>query len=371
MVVLCSARLNRWNIQYYHHKILIMAKRMTASASHLAADDDQSSCESLGALAEQTRNLLMNASPHSVDCVPKEMHPLPPFIPKSHWTRLGQAIRIAENPTCASIPGNYWISLRCDGTGFSKFIKSMERRNIMESGWSPTLASIMKKCCQELMSKFSAKCGFTQSDELTILLPPSTKLDDNGEYHLHQHGGRVQKLCSLAAANVTACFNQQLVRLFRKHGIQQENDHGQEGDEGDDPGIYATFDCRVGMYETEVQAMSLILWRSYDCSVNSVSDAVFRLKGTIAGAGAMVKQRTDQKLQWLHQHSQLPLAPHQREGCYFVRVKRVITTINPVTNQPVTCLRSKIEHVEGNVLILFKNNQMIPPDEELEESGSS
>jgi tRNA(His) 5'-end guanylyltransferase len=79
-----------------------------------------------------------------------------------------------------------------------------------------------------------------------------------------------------------------------------------------------TFDCRVGAYQTEQEAVSLLLcWRAYDCSVNGVSDAVFRCKGNVGGAGQAARLSTVQKLQWLHNRSLLPLPLHQRQGSYF------------------------------------------------------
>eukprot|EP00971_Amphidinium_carterae_P062658 1240264-Amphidinium_carterae.1 len=41
----------------------------------------------------------------------------------------------------------------------------------------------------------------------------------------------------------------------------------------------ATFDCRIASYESFEQAVSLLLWRAYDCGVNGVSDKVHHLKG--------------------------------------------------------------------------------------------
>ena len=363
------SRFKIWKAACYTHNLRNSIPTMDPPISHREDGSgnvhSRISNDSLAATAAKTQAMLKEHFPRTLHDVPPELHPLPPFVSKEQWTLLGNAIRTAENPTVLSIPGKYWISLRCDGNGFGRFIKKLKKHGVFtDQGWSPTMASVMTKCCRELMSKFAAKCGFTQSDEITVLIPPTSVDAKNGQvHHPHAHNGRVQKLCSLAAALVTATFNNEIVRLCHKHGITayDDNDH-------DDGLFLACFDCRVGMYETEQEALSVLLWRSYDCGVNGVSDAVFSLKGMVEGAGAMVKESTDHKLKWLYEHSKLPLPPHQREGAYFVKRRRRVVAKDHITNLPVTCLRSRIEQVEGNVLTLFKNNALFPPDEEMDTS---
>eukprot|EP00300_Choanocystis_sp_HF-7_P003997 c13046_g1_i3.p1 GENE.c13046_g1_i3~~c13046_g1_i3.p1 ORF type:complete len:191 (-),score=58.37 c13046_g1_i3:8-580(-) len=129
------------------------------------------------------------------------------------------------------------------------------------------------------------------------------------------------------------------------------------------------FDCRVGVYSSRDQALGLILWRAYDCGVNSVSDAVHRLKGKIEGAGAVVKEHTNAKLEWLQANHQLPLPPHQANGSFFVKVKRVREGTDPRTQSAVPCLRATVEQVAGNVLILAANDALFPPDDVIPEGA--
>jgi len=46
-----------------------------------------------------------------------------------------------------------------------------------------------------------------------------------------------------------------------------------------------------------------------------------------------------------------------------VKVKRVQTGKNQKTGEEVSFLRSKIEQVHGNVLMLFKEDKLFPADE--------
>eukprot|EP00438_Fugacium_kawagutii_P032261 Skav209892 [mRNA] locus=scaffold2642:368992:373353:- [translate_table: standard] len=90
---------------------------------------------------------------------------------------------------------------------------SMDVRGAFSQGYSDEFAQLMRECCQSLMVKFSAICGYTQSDEMTLVISAASIV--RGEQQCHSHGGRVVKLCTLAAAHVTALFN------FRLQALQQ------------------------------------------------------------------------------------------------------------------------------------------------------
>lgn len=278
-----------------------------------------------------------------------ELHERAPFLPKARWTSLGDKIKLAEMPTVSSIPGGQWISLRCDGTGFSRFLPKLRAKGIIkESGFSEDFATIMQDCSQTLMEKFGAVCGFTQSDEMTILVAPTHVV--SGVQQPHPYNGRVQKLCSLAAATVTARFNYGLMQLCKDQVLPVD--------------ALATFDCRVGAYDTKEEAVSLLLWRAYDSGTNGVADAVHAKKGE-PGRKEVMKLPTGEKLQWLMNKNFLPLPRHQREGTYYVKRKRVLHTTNRATGEPVICLRSRVEHIPGNVIRLYKDDKLFPPDETL------
>lgn len=295
--------------------------------------------------------LLKERKPRRVEGVPAELHPLPPFIDKTSWADLGNAIKDAERPTFVSVPGDRWISLRCDGTGFSKQLRRLRKHGVFCEGYSDAFAEIMVRCCHDLMEKFNAKCAYTQSDEMTILVAPTSVI--RGEREPHLYSGRVQKLCSLAAALVTSRFNYQVMKLCNEAGVEYL------------PELVATFDCRVGVYSTQEEALSLILWRAYDCNINGTQGAVYFQKGKVEGAGKACELPGDARLRWLNDNSLLPLCPHERDGTYLVKRKRAIQGVNQKTGKEIIYLRSKVEQVSGNVLQLFQDGKLFPPDEEL------
>lgn len=319
--------------------------------------DAGSDSGSLADISTKIANRLKEeCQPRWIKNVPRDLHPLPPFLPKQEWTRLGDAIKHSEQPTCAHIPGDKWISLRCDGTGFSKLTKRLQKEGVFSgTGYSNDFAACMQETCKELMVKFEAKCGYTQSDEMTILIPPASVA--RGEQQPHKYNGRIAKLCSLAAATVTAKFNFELMALCHRKQIKNVNKLLGSS--------LPTFDCRVGVYDSEQEALSLILWRAYDCGINAVSDAVY--KSGIAGAKQVLRLPTEQKLPWLMKNNLLPLPAHQREGTLWVKRKRTGSATNKITGELVTYVRGRIEKVEGNVLQLYKEDALFPQDEALPE----
>ena len=64
----------------------------------------------------------------------------------------------------------------------------------------------------------------------------------------------------------------------------------------------------MGTYLSEEEALSLIIWRAYDCGVNGVSDAVHH--STIGGKKQIMQQSKYHKLKWLKDNSLLPLQDH-------------------------------------------------------------
>lgn len=292
--------------------------------------------------------------------VDDSVYPAAPFLPKTTWTQIGNLVSSTEKECSgARVPGDRWISLRLDGSGFSTLTRKFRRLGIFGHGFCPRFATIMQECARVLMTKFNACYGYTQSDEMTLIIPPASIV--RGEQQCHARSGRVVKTCTLAASLVTAMFNRRVNEL-----LAESKEHLNDSN-------LPYFDCRLAHYGSREEAMTLILWRAYDCGVNGVSDAVHHLPG----ADKSVKSKGGrEKLQYLHAQGKLPLPLHQSCGTYFVRVKRIVEGFNPITKQTVKSIRNTIEIVPGNILSLAKNDLLYPVDdspssnEEIQEDDS-
>ena len=103
--------------------------------------------------------------------------------------------------------------------------------------------------------------GYTQSDEITIIVKPTEKAHD------YMFGGKCSKLNSVIASRVTACFN--------KHINSAE---------------LAYFDCRVWGVPTAIEASNVLLWRVLDAERNAVSAAYHHMFGHKAMQGKSCKE---------------------------------------------------------------------------------
>lgn len=250
-----------------------------------------------------------------------------PRILKEKWNHLGTALRRCEVPDVAVVSGNRWLTVRCDGTGFSKLITRFRKAGILKAGFAPEFGEIMRECVTTVMAKLHGVIGYTQSDEMTIMFPPR-RLNKEGHYIKHPFDGRVFKLCSQVASEVTAIFNFRILEIARTKGLQWSIQH------------LPTFDCRVGSFAHADEAMALIMWRAYDCGVNGVSDAVHHT----GNVGKHIKeQSTVDKLVWLKEQRLLPLNRHQAYGSLFSRRgQKEIELVNVEDNSNVNML---LKHV--------------------------
>lgn len=136
------------------------------------------------------------------------------------------------------------IIVRLDGRSFSKFTKGMSRP------FDTRMTNLMIDTTKFLVEETNAIIGYTQSDEISLILFKS-----NPETQLF-FGGRTQKLTSVIAAMTTAYFNRKLVEVFP-----------------DKSDLLPVFDCRVWNVPTKEEAVNAILWRELDATKNAISMA--------------------------------------------------------------------------------------------------
>jgi len=295
--------------------------------------------------------LLKKYNPVLVADMDPSLHYLAPHLPKTLWTALGDLVAARERSCSGSVPGTRWMSLRLDGSGFSKCVRVLRTKGILEpEGFSDLFATCMKNALRGLMEHFHGRIGYTQSDEMILFIASASVV--RGEQQPHMRNGRVTKLATLAASYVTAHFIMELGLHCEKSGVGL----------ADLANILPHFDCRVGYYESWEEARALLIWRAYDCSVNGVSDAVYHIKGS----GRQIQdQGKREKVEWLWKQGHLPLPTHQAYGTVLVKVKRVIEGLNPKLDTSVSTLRGVIVQVDGPVLELVRTDSLIPADDEL------
>lgn len=130
--------------------------------------------------------------------------------------------------------------IRIDGRAFHTFTKKSRWQKPFDSD----LHNIFVESTQAIMDDIggTARLGYTQSDEVSILLYDCNRYDS-----IHWFGRNIQKICSIAASCFTAHFNS---LLDESHGL-------------------AMFDARVFSIPQE-DVPNYFLWRFKDAQRNSI-----------------------------------------------------------------------------------------------------
>lgn len=131
--------------------------------------------------------------------------------------------------------------IRLDGDSFSKFTRGFEKP------FDKALVYAMKETTKDLFKRFNCVFAYTQSDEITLVIPKGRVL----------YKGQIQKITSITAGFTSTRFNHHL-KKYLSEKLQDKLG-------------FAWFDSRVFGIETEEDVLSTVLWRTRDAERNSVS----------------------------------------------------------------------------------------------------
>lgn len=140
------------------------------------------------------------------------------------------------------------VIARMDGRGFSKWTAGLPRP------YDENLSRVMVEVTRSLVAETGARIGYTQSDEITLVL-----MVDEIDQSL-MFDGKAQKLCSSFAAAATSLF---IKNCILKGGEELARRALM------DP----RFDARVFQVPTREEAANAVLWREQDAAKNAVSMA--------------------------------------------------------------------------------------------------
>ena len=263
-----------------------------------------------------------------------------PNISKSYWKSLGDMIRLRETTIDPMIDSSKWISVRLDIRGFSRKSKLL----FPEKKYNDKFGKAMTNTMYALMEETNACYGFSQSDEITIIINPHYN-EKTETFSEHNFGGRHDKICTLSASFASVVLLQQLLHF----GLWV-------------PGVVTNkpivqFDARIGTWDSAKDAFKLILWRAYDCNINGVSDAIYKSK--LDNRKQLLGLSTIEKVHILHNNGLLPLDLHQGSGTFLQKKKVHCLAINKLTGNEVQVERGKICHIQGNVLNNIRNSSIV------------
>lgn len=137
------------------------------------------------------------------------------------------------------------IIARLDGKSFHTFTKGLKRP------YDERLSRLMVDITKTLVDRFGATCGYTQSDEITLVW--FIQVGAKQEYPFN---GRFQKFDSVLASMASAYMNKHMASY-----LPEKVD------------TMPVFDCRTFVVPTPREACNAILWRQQDATKNAISMA--------------------------------------------------------------------------------------------------
>lgn len=133
------------------------------------------------------------------------------------------------------------VIIRLDGNNFHNWTKGLKRP------FDADLSNLMIETTKFLVEETNAVIGYTQSDEITLILYSSDRKSPI------YNDGKKQKILSKLTAKCVTYFNEQ-----RKKHLPNHNK-------------IAVFDCRVYQTPSLHDAAIQLLWRENDATKNSIS----------------------------------------------------------------------------------------------------
>jgi len=157
---------------------------------------------------------------------------------------LGNRMKSYENRYCQVAIPMIPVICRLDGRSFHKFTKGLKKP------FDKRLSNLMIKTTKFLVEETNAKCGYTQSDEITLVW-----LSENWKSEIF-FDGKIQKMNSILASMTTGFFNKFLSSVIP----EKKNE-------------IPLFDCRVFQVPNINEAVNVFVWREQDAVRNSIQGA--------------------------------------------------------------------------------------------------
>jgi tRNA(His) 5'-end guanylyltransferase len=230
-----------------------------------------------------------------------------------NFVELDSRMRVFETAHDHCVLPGINIVVRLDGRGFTRLTKEVHQ---FEAPFDPRFRDMMLRTAEHLMEVgFSVRLGYTQSDEISLLLAP----DDNAFKR------KLRKLTSVLAGEASAKFSLEL-------------------------GALACFDARVCQLPTVDQVVDYFRWRSEDAHRNALSAHCYWLlrregqsyqAATQSLVGATVANKNELLFSRGINFNELPAWQKRGSGLYWEEVAKLGR--NPLTGQETTTTQKQIK----------------------------
>lgn len=157
---------------------------------------------------------------------------------------LGNRMKIYEETGKLKLMPLLPIMIRLDGKNFHTFTKGLKRP------YDIRLSELMRNTTKFLVEETNALIGYTQSDEISLIL-----YTDDMRSQLYMDG-RHFKISSILSAKASVYFNQNLKKYLPEKKSSSP-----------------VFDCRTWNVPTKQEAVNTLIWREQDAVRNSIQMA--------------------------------------------------------------------------------------------------
>lgn len=224
-------------------------------------------------------------------------------------------MRIYENVNDARIIPGCYVVARVDGRNFS----TLTRKTLKLAPYDSIMSDAMMETTKHLMNMgFVTVFGYTQSDEMSILLSP---IHDN-------FAGKIRKINSIFAGEASAFFSRKM-------------------------DIHASFDCRTIQLPNMELLIDYFNWRVNDAEKNCLSMWCWHLLRTREGLSTeqAQKQMNQKQYQWKHDKlmeygmnfNELP--DGMKRGHNVIWTTYTKSAVNKLTQEEVQVSRNRIKLV--------------------------
>lgn len=158
------------------------------------------------------------------------------------------------------------VIIRLDGKAFHTFTKGLKKP--YDEIFHNTMNETMKYLCENIQG---CKLGYTQSDEITLLLTDYDTLTTDAWFDYS-----VQKMCSVAASMATMAFNKFLAYEYEElnRWVSECDNHTREDEEY----MYTVYDKMVkgAMFDARCfnipkeEVTNCFIWRQQDATRNAI-----------------------------------------------------------------------------------------------------
>lgn len=182
---------------------------------------------------------------------------------------LGDRMKGYENISRTYLTRRIPVIIRVDGKAFHTFTKGMKKP--FDHILMQTMQATMMGLCSNIQG---CVFGYTQSDEITLVLTDYNKITTNGWFDYN-----IQKMSSISASMSTLIFNRELVKrvgtigeLYAEawHTSEEEDKYMATLEKAIERG--AMFDSRVFTIPKE-EVCNCLIWRQQDATRNSIESA--------------------------------------------------------------------------------------------------